>query len=140
MKENTNRQLILNYLGLNGELTISQLSQLLRVSRPTIYLHLDILEKKGFIGRKKNPKKKGAPVTIYRKEKNISAYEKKELVFFLRRLKAKGSMDVKEVFEFSKESNFHSMYLDATLRKLVSKRISLTKEGDEYLKQNERSR
>lgn len=56
---------ILSLIKEHGPLTLSELSKKLNVSRPTVYLHVDTLEHKGLIIRKKDLKKKGAPVSIH---------------------------------------------------------------------------
>jgi len=60
-----NRALILSYLKYKGEKTKSELAELLEVSRPTIYHHLEVLKRRGLIYSKKpNTEKKGAPVLL----------------------------------------------------------------------------
>lgn len=58
------RAKILSLIKKHGSLTISELSKQLKVTRPTVYLHLETLENRGLIIRLKDTSKKGSPVVI----------------------------------------------------------------------------
>ncbi len=58
------KALILALINEKGTKTISELAKYLDVTRPTIYGHLELLEKRKLIIRSQNKEKKGAPVTI----------------------------------------------------------------------------
>lgn len=137
LRDNSTRERILHSLSLFKELTISQLSAMLSVSRPTIYLHLDILESQGLIKRDKNSQKKGAPVTISLDNKNFTHKQDKDIREILELINQKKDIDW---FDFQKEKiNLHA-YNIAILRGYVGRNIYITEKGKEFLKQNEQKR
>ena len=58
------RAIILSLIKEQGPKTISELSKYIKVTRPTVYGHLETLERRGLIVREKDSGKKGSPVTI----------------------------------------------------------------------------
>jgi len=136
-RDGSNRELILGYLGVAGPQTITKLSQVLNVSRPTIYLHLEVLEKKGLIERKKDPKRKGSPVIIYRKESKIKEAKVKAIVSTLKMIQDSKSHDFNDLaLKFEGVHFPSSSYFEAKLRGFISQKIYLTDEGKKFLKEN----
>lgn len=135
-KENFNRNYILNLLRSHNGLTISQLAKLLRVSRPTIYLHLDILEKEGFVKRSKNPEKKGSPVTIEIVESSVAKRDKKKLTEFLKVVDSDKDLTLTKLKQMG--INDPESYLLATMKGLIDKKIFLTDEGKKFLEENKK--
>lgn len=140
--DNKNRRIILASLR-DDKLTISQLSKILGVSRPTVYLHLDVLEKSGLIERNKDQKKKGAPVYIklLRKSETNSF-----IIKFLEDLEKAGNTGIKEKkFVLSHNTSINDLsFLDrndalnfVSFSNLVEKRYFITEEGKKFLKENE---
>lgn len=140
--DNFNRNMILSFLRARGKLTISELSKLLRVSRPTIYLHLDVLEKKGLIERTKDTKKKGAPVTITPKEKAIEKDNLDQIIQFLKLFEEKEFISLEEIQKIRTQGNKRkSLFLDrgytnAKLFGFIGSQLFLTEEGKKFLKEN----
>lgn len=132
-EEINNKFLILAIIRSEGSKTISELAKRLNVTRPTIYLHLDTLEKQGFIKRSKNKEKKGAPVRISPIEKNIKAKEKKDIFKVLKYIKEHPGLTIEQI-KGSWVSKVPLM--QAQLRGLITKKIYLTKEGEKFLKNN----
>lgn len=128
-KDNFNRNYILNLLDTFGSMTISDIAKKVNLSRPSVYSHLEILEKKGLIKRDKNPKKKGSPVTITPINKKISEKDTQELIKLLKKVKNSHGIDMKELRE---ELHNHS-YLEAGMRGFITKKVFLTKKGEEFL-------
>lgn len=134
-KDNITRNSIISLLGVYGKMTISELAKRLRVSRPTVYLHLEVLEKKGLIKREKDPKKKGAPVTVTPVEKEVSKQNKQDLLEFLQTLQQKGDTDIHDMSKLG-ISIISPAYLEASIRGYTSKKIYLTDKGKQFLKEN----
>lgn len=135
-KDNFNRIYIVDLLRCHKKLTISQLSDLTKLSRPTIYLHLEVLEKKGFIKRDKNIKKKGAPVTIQLIENSVAKKEKKDLIKFLNIIK--NNPNITQIKLRNMNLGLSHTYTTATFEGLMDKRLFLTDKGKQFLKQNEK--
>jgi predicted ArsR family transcriptional regulator len=137
-KDNLNRRRIMMLLKIRP-MTISQLSKELGVSRPTIYLHLDILEKKGLIKKEKNEKKKGAPVTISCVKEKIEKQEQKELINYLKLIKKIQPVDLIGI----NDDNIQRMiikgsgHISASVRGFLKNMTSLSEEGERFLKDNE---
>jgi len=136
-KDNENRRNVLSVID-SEPMTISKLARRLKLSRPTIYLHVDKLKKKGLVGTKKEPKKKGSPVTVFVKDKEVSKYKDERVLNLLRKVKEIGDVDIFDFFNKSGIKISENSYLDASLRGLISKRIYLTEKGKQLLKQNEK--
>ena len=135
-KDNLNRQYIMNYLRLHKTLTISQLSKMVSISRPTIYLHLKNLEKKGLVRRTKDPKKKGAPVTIHIIEDSVVKEDKKALLEFLKIIESNEDTTQFSLKEMKLARNMMMAYAQATFKGLVDKKIFLTEKGKKFLEDN----
>lgn len=134
--ENENRILIMNILRNYGSLTISEIVKKTKLSRPTIYLHLDNLEKKRLISRKKDNKKKGAPVTISIIKDSVDKKDKEDLLKFLNEIKKNGFLTTDYIVEKNFDINGSSS--SATLNGFIEKRTYLTKEGLNFLNDNKK--
>ncbi len=134
--ENRNRIMILNYLELEDKMTITQIAKKLNISRPTVYLHLENLEKRELIKRSKNVKKKGAPVTIELCDKEVSDLRKKNLIKFLKVFELKGEITNDEMhknFPTSEKGGITPAQIDAMIRGFISDKTFLTEKGKKYL-------
>jgi len=127
----------MNVLRLHKKLTISQISAITKISRPTIYLHLDNLEEKGFIKRNKNLEKKGAPVTISVVENSVVKKEKEEVIKLLEEIKK--SKD-NTITNFMNENSYSNAYANATFEGLIDKKIFLTSKGEKFLKEHSKQK
>jgi len=136
IKDSINREYILNLVRIEP-LTISELSKRLNVSRPTIYLHLKVLENKGLIKREKDIKKKGAPVTIFSVEKAVLKKDKEELISFLKIVKLEQPIEFRKLFSKLDNAYLNHGYLEAGLRGYFDRMIMLNSEGEKILKENE---
>lgn len=134
-KDNFNRQMILNMVEIHP-LNISQIAERLRVSRPTVYLHLDVLKKKDLIEIEKDNKKKGAPVTVFIKQKQLHNHNTKKTTDFLRSVSKLGEIDHKEFFEKLGLDFTNPIYLEAGIRGYISKKIYVTPKGKQFIKDN----
>lgn len=128
----------MNLIETTQGITITELSKRLNVSRPTIYLHLNTLEKKGFIERVKDSAKKGSPVTIIPKQKKIEKSRKTELLEFLNVVeKAKQGVNYSnDLLEKTNVSLSSPIFLEAMMRGFIVHKIHLTKEGELFIKEN----
>ena len=136
-EESTHKTMILNLIRLHGGKTISEISNILNLSRPTTYLHLRTLEDRGYIRREKSPKKKGAPVTIYPVEKKLLEKDKREMLEALQFVKEHNGLDIKDLKNF-KDGNWTNTLPFAHLqfRGLITKKTYITPEGERFLKEN----
>lgn len=118
--------------------TISELAKELNVSRPTIYLHLKVLEKKGLIERSKDITKKGAPVTITLKEKELSELEQKNLVEFLLWLKEQKevSSESLDIFFKTQRRYLSNAWVEAGVNGLIGNKVFITSEGEKFLEEH----
>ena len=134
-KERINKFMILSLIKQEGKKTISELANRLNLSRPTIYLHLNTLEKGGFIKRKKDIKKKGSPVTIYLIEKKIEEKKKKEMIEALKFVKANDGLTDEGLRKF-KEGNWVNTipFSQLQFRGLIIQKLFITPKGRKFLK------
>jgi len=133
-KEQINKRMILTVLETNGNVTISKLAKYLGLSRPVIYHHLDTLEKQGYIKRKKNFKKKGAPVTIYLIKSKIKKQEARELKRLLMFLKKNEGISQDDFFlDFDGDNNSYSI---ALFSGYINHKICLSSKGEQFLQDN----
>jgi len=130
MKDNINRNYILTILETHGPTTISNIVTLLKVSRPAVYNHLEILEKEGLIKRTKDKTKKGGPVTITLLKKEIEKKRKRDVITFLKDLK--DGKEIKEMRDLLKTN----AYMDATWLGLITKKVYVTERGKKFLEEN----
>ena len=133
-KENFNKKYIVDLLRFHNKLTISEISKLTKLSRPTIYLHLDSLEKNGFIKRKKDEDKKGAPVSIELIKHSVAQKDKKELIDFLKLIKEHNGITQTELRNL--KVPITSSLTIATFDGLIDKKIYITEKGIKFLEDN----
>ena len=131
IKENYNRGRIMNILRKYGKLTISQIVSMTKLTRPTIYLHLDVLELGGFINRKKDESKKGAPVTITVNNKYFPERETKTLQF-LKLLKDRGDFISKNEYKDIGAPFLYGM-TNSNFMGYIEEKMVLTKAGEDFL-------
>jgi sugar-specific transcriptional regulator TrmB len=124
----------MNTLRVKGSMTISQLAEQTKISRPTIYLHLENLKKKGLISLSQDNDAKGKPVTIKVNEDSVAKKDTKELIEFLKKIKDKGEITLGAIKE--EKLNQNNEYLSATLRGFIDKKIFLTEAGKKFLEEN----
>jgi len=135
-KENFNKTFIINLLRVNGKMTISQIAKAINTSRPTVYLHLENLEREGFISRTKDPDRKGAPVSIELIQKSIEEKDRQNLIKFLKMIRDSPGLTQQELREKHLAERISDAYTSATFRGLVDKKIFLTEAGKKFLAEN----
>jgi DNA-binding MarR family transcriptional regulator len=135
-KENLNRNYILSTIQYFGKIKISDISKIVNLSRPSVYSHLNILEKEGLIKRKKDNKKKGAPVFIIPIKDKIDLKRKKEVFNFLKFLEENEGISTLELIKNKKYYESQS-YIYSGLKGYIINKIFLTQAGKEYLNQNQ---
>ncbi len=136
-KDNLNRIWILQSI-LSKPKTISELSKELGVSRPTIYLHLEVLEKKGYIKKIKNSKKKGAPVTVHTTPKKVKSFNKQRIIEYLKIVeKNEGKSHIEIIKELKKQGiEYIGIGSTISLQGYTIKKEFLTEKGKNFLKGN----
>lgn len=134
-KENLTRTYILNVIRMKP-LTISELAKRFQVSRPTIYLHLAVLEKAGLIRRRKDHKKKGAPVTIFSVEKAVAKKQKGEIITFLKSIEQAQPISLKDLHKKNPHIISNHAYMQSSLNGFIDKMVHLTPAGVKFLNEN----
>lgn len=141
VRDNSNRIYLLNLLERYGSLNISELSELIGISRPSIYQHLEVLEKQGLIKREKEEEKKGTPVKVYPLIPKFIEKEKEDMLKYLKFIEKEKEVPQKEGWDFIRKefkSNIgHPACSGAILLGLVESKTYLTEEGKKFLKENE---
>jgi DNA-binding transcriptional ArsR family regulator len=133
-KDNFNRKYIIDLLKIHKNLTISQIVEITELSRPTIYLHLDILEKEGFIKRDKDDIKKGKPVTISLIQNSVAQKDKKELLEFLKIVREKNPTSTElKTMGLNISPN---VLMESSFNDLTEMRFNITNKGKQFLKEH----
>lgn len=133
---NSNREFIVSILSTQGSKTISELCRLTNLSRPSVYLHLEILERKGLIKREKDPKKKGAPVTISLIHKDVEKEQvQKEVLKLLEMMKDKPLRQHELSLEQRKKMTPRAL-LEAGIHGYFHRPFEITKKGKSFLEKH----
>jgi len=127
------RKKILNILS-GGELSISQLSDKLKMNRGTLKHHLSILIRNKFLIKQQQKHLPGKPV-MFRKVSNLKN-NNNELIGFLRLINKKGFLTLSQLKENNLDIKYSLPLVYAQLEGLIDKKIFLTPKGNQFLKEN----
>lgn len=141
--DETTRSRILRLLETTDkDLIISDIVKYTQLTRPSIYLHLDILEKKGLIKREKDTTKKGAPVKIIPIKSKINSDKKRRMIELLDKIKNKGGEinmhDLESIHEgiLNPSTTAGMTHIDLRLRGLIGSKLYITQKGKKFLKEH----